>query len=87
MKIHIDMQEDIKLRLTKVFKKVFKDERIILTDEMTASDVEKWDSLTHLVLISDTEEEFGIKFKLKELIAMKNVGDFLRSIESKLSAN
>jgi acyl carrier protein len=81
------MQEDIKLRLTNVFKKVFKDDSIILTDEMTAKDVEKWDSLTHLVLISDTEEEFGIKFKLKELIAMKNVGDFLRSIEGKLSTN
>jgi acyl carrier protein len=49
---------------------------------MTAKDVEKWDSLTHLVLISDTEEEFGINFKLKELIAMKNVGDFLRSIKA-----
>jgi acyl carrier protein len=81
------MQEDINSRLTKVFHKVFKDDTIVLVDEMTAKDVEKWDSLTHLVLISDTEEEFGIKFKLKELIAMKNVGDFLRSIESKLNAN
>ncbi|MEI6765014.1 MAG: acyl carrier protein [Bacteroidota bacterium] len=81
------MQEDINSRLTKVFHKVFKDDTIVLVDEMTAKDVEKWDSLTHLVLISDTEEEFGIKFKLKELIAMKNVGDFLRSIESKLNAH
>lgn len=87
LKKTIDMQEDIKSRLTKVFHKVFKDETIVLTDEMTAKDVERWDSLSHLVLISDTEEEFGIRFKLKELIAMKNVGDFLRSIESKLSAN
>jgi acyl carrier protein len=78
--------EEIKSRLNKVFCKVFKDDRIVISDETTAKDIEKWDSLTHLILISSTESEFGIKFKLKELIAMKNVGDFMRSIESKLSA-
>jgi acyl carrier protein len=78
--------EEIKSRLNKVFCKVFKDETIVISDETTAKDIEKWDSLTHLILISSTESEFGIKFKLKELIAMKNVGDFMRSIESKLTA-
>jgi acyl carrier protein len=78
--------EEIKSRLNKVFCKVFKDESIVITDETTAKDIEKWDSLTHLILISTTESEFGIKFKLKELISMKNVGDFMRSIESKLPA-
>ena len=78
--------EEIKSRLNKVFCKVFKDDSIVISDETTAKDIEKWDSLTHLILISTTESEFGIKFKLKELIAMKNVGDFMRSIESKLSA-
>jgi acyl carrier protein len=78
--------EEIKSRLNKVFCKVFKDDSIVISDETTAKDIEKWDSLTHLILISSTESEFGIKFKLKELIAMKNVGDFLRSIESKLTA-
>jgi acyl carrier protein len=78
--------EEIKSRLNTVFCKVFKDNSILITDETTAKDIEKWDSLTHLILISGTESEFGIKFKLKELIAMKNVGDFIRSIESKLNA-
>ncbi len=78
--------EEIQSRLNKVFCKVFKDDSIIITEETTAKDIDKWDSLTHLILISNTESEFGIKFKLKELIAMKNVGDFMRSIESKISA-
>jgi acyl carrier protein len=78
--------EEIKSRLNKVFCKVFKDGSLVITEDTTAKDIEKWDSLTHLILISTTESEFGIKFKLKELIAMKNVGDFLRSIESKLTA-
>jgi acyl carrier protein len=78
--------EEIKSRLNQVFCKVFKDDSIVISDETTAKDIEKWDSLTHLILISTTEYEFGIKFKLKELIAMKNVGDFMTSIQSKLSA-
>jgi acyl carrier protein len=78
--------DEIKSRLNKVFCKVFKDDSIVISDGTTAKDIEKWDSLTHLILISSTESEFGIKFKLKELISMKNVGDFLRSIESKLTA-
>jgi acyl carrier protein len=77
--------EEIYSRLNKVFCKVFKDNTIVISAETTAKDIEKWDSLTHLILISSTESEFGIKFKLKELIAMKNVGDFMHSIESKLT--
>ena len=76
---------DIVEKLNKVFRKVFKDNSIVIYDEMTASEVEKWDSLTHIVLISSTEDEFGIKFKLKELIAMKNVGDFIKSIKEKVN--
>ena len=78
--------EEIKSRLNKVFCTVFKDDTIVISEETTAKDIEKWDSLTHLILISNTETEFGIKFRLKELIAMKNVGDFMHSIDSKLSA-
>jgi len=79
-------KSEIKEKLNIIFRKVFKDEKINIFEEMTANDVERWDSLSHLILISTTEEEFGIKFKLKELIAMKNVGDFLINIEGKLAS-
>jgi len=72
-------------KLNLIFRKVFKDSSINVFNEMTANDVEKWDSLTHLILISTVEEEYGIKFKLKELVAMKNVGDFIKSIEAKVN--
>ena len=78
-------KNEIENKLNKIFRTVFKDEKIVISESMTANDVEKWDSLTHLVLISTTEDEFGIKFKLKELVAMKNVGDFLRSIDAKVN--
>jgi acyl carrier protein len=80
------MSTEIKERLTLVFREVFKNPDIEIFDATTAADVDGWDSLTHLTLISSAEEAFGIKFKLKELVAMKNVGDFLRTIESKTGA-
>ena len=51
---------------------------------MTASDVENWDSLTHMFMITKVEEVFGIKFKLRELNKLKNVGDLCNTIAEKL---
>lgn len=71
-------------KLTAIFHEVFSDNTIVLRDDMTAADVERWDSLTHMLMITKVEEEFGIKFKLKELNKLKMVGDLISIIESKL---
>lgn len=71
-------------KLTGIFHEVFGDDKIVLRDEMTADDVENWDSLTHMLMITRVEELFGIKFKLKELNKMKQVGDLISLIEAKL---
>ena len=71
-------------KLTSVFHEVFNDNNIVLNDEMTAKDVENWDSLTHMLMITKVEETFGIKFKLKELNKLKMVGDLINTIETKL---
>lgn len=75
--------EQVKEKLGAIFVKLFKEEGIEIRDEMTAADVDRWDSLTHLDLISTIEKEFKIKFKLKELVNMKNVGDLVRGIAAK----
>lgn len=77
-------KEVINEKLTNIFHEVFGDETIVIRDEMTADDVENWDSLTHMLMITKVEEQFGIKFKLKELNKMKQVGDLLSLIEAKL---
>ncbi len=71
-------------KLTAVFHEVFNDNNIVLRDDMTANDVENWDSLTHMLMITKVEEVFGIKFKLKELNKLKMVGDLINVVESKL---
>lgn len=71
-------------KLTAIFHEVFNDNTIVLRDDMTAKDVERWDSLTHMLMITKVEETFGIKFKLKELNKLKMVGDLISIIETKL---
>lgn len=71
-------------KLTAIFHEIFNDKTIVLRDDMTASDVENWDSLTHMFMITKVEEVFGIKFKLRELNKLKNVGDLCNTIAEKL---
>ena len=72
-------------KLTNVFHEIFKDESIVLRDDMTAEDVENWDSLTHMLMISEVEQEFQVKFKLKDLNKLKTVGDLITIVVGKLS--
>jgi acyl carrier protein len=69
--------------LTAVFRSVFENDEIILSPEMTANDVEGWDSLSHVVLILAIENRFKIKFSPKELLTLRNVGDLMKAIQSK----
>ena len=71
-------------KLTPVFRKVFTNNTLELTDELSALDVENWDSLSHMLLIAEVESSFAIKFRLKDLNKMANVGDMIDIISSKL---
>lgn len=64
-------------RLTAIFRDVFDDEELEITEETTSSDIEDWDSLTHITLISEVEDEFDVKFAMKEVVGMKNVGEMV----------
>jgi acyl carrier protein len=75
---------EVIIKLTAIFRKVFNNDSLVLRDELTANDVDQWDSLSHMILITEIENEFSIKFKLKELNKMKNVGNMVDIIISKL---
>ena len=64
-------------KLNEIFRDVFDDDSITVTDSTSAADIEDWDSLTHITLISEVEEEFGIKFVMKVVILMQNVGEIV----------
>ena len=77
-------KEEIYERLNKVFRDVFDDESIVVTETTTANDIEDWDSLEHINLVVAVENEFGMKFNMNEVTTMKNVGDMVEIILSRI---
>ncbi|CDD52636.1 MULTISPECIES: acyl carrier protein [Ruminococcus] len=70
-------------KLTKVFREVFDDDSIELTPETTANDIDDWDSIEHINLIAAVEDAFGMRFQMREVSGMKNVGEMVQIIESR----
>jgi acyl carrier protein len=79
------MQPEIADKLNTVFRHVFQDPSLQVHDAMTAGEVANWDSLSHMTMIQEVEKAFGIKFKLKEITRMKDVGDMATLIQEKLA--
>ncbi len=78
------MQEpDIYATMNGIFNDVFIRDDIQLTAEMTANDVEGWDSFKQIEIILALEEHYGVKFRTKEIDGLKNVGDLVRVVLSK----
>ena len=75
--------DSIKLDLQPIFATVFSNPNITITENMNAENVDKWDSVTHLTMILEVESFYTIKFKLKELTSMKNVGDMIQIISDR----
>ena len=72
-------------KLNFIFEKTLKKNGIMLTTETTAHDVEGWDSHTNMLLISEIEKSFQIRFTFREIVKMKNIGDLCHAILSKLN--
>lgn len=68
---------EILKKVNDIFKEVFEDDSLIITEQTTANDIEDWDSLMHITLISAIEQAFGFKFAMKDVIGMQNVGEML----------
>ena len=75
---------DVFARLDRVFQDVFDDSSIRVGPETTADDIEDWDSLEHITLISAVEREFRMKFKMGEISSMKNVGEMARIVMERM---
>ncbi|CAN7196169.1 acyl carrier protein [Rhizobacter sp. LjRoot28] len=76
-------QDAIYEKLTAIFHDVFDDDSIVVTPELTADDVDEWDSLSHIRLVLAVEKKFGLKFSAAEVGRLKNVGEFVALISSR----
>ncbi|XMO86139.1 acyl carrier protein [Algibacter sp. AS12] len=80
------MNEDaIKIKVRAAFVKVLEHENFVLNNDTSANDVEGWESITHMMIINEIEQEFNIKFKLMDLMNMNNIGDLIKAIQTTLN--
>jgi len=78
-------QQDLDTQFEAVFREIFDDETLTLRDDMSAKDIDGWDSLAQINLIVAIESEFGIRFKSNELTALANVGALKKAVSARVS--
>jgi acyl carrier protein len=76
-------EPQIYTRLVEVFHDVFDDDSIEVTPQLTAKDVDGWDSLAHIRLILTVEKAFKIKFSTSEIGKLENVGELVKLIKAR----
>ncbi len=74
-------REEIIYKLNDIFRDVFDDQAISVKEGTTSEDIDGWDSLLHITLIAEIEDAFNIKFPMKEVISMKNLGEMIDFIQ------
>ncbi len=78
-------KKELELGLNIVFKTTFENNNLEITREMTADDINGWDSITHLDLIVAVENRFSIEINGFDVMGLKNVGDLADLVERKLA--
>ena len=67
-----------------IFRDIFDEDDMVIEDKTNSDGVEEWDSLNHINLVSAIEKEFEIRFALRELMALKDVGSMIDLMVEKL---
>lgn len=79
------MESDlIKGKIKDVLVEILEHDNFELHDETTAKDVDGWDSLSHMMIITKVEEKFNIKFKIRDVVKLKNIGSLVSVIKKKI---
>ncbi len=73
--------------LTDIARTLFRQPTLELTDDLVARDVPGWDSLNHVNLIIQIEEELSITFRNDEVARLTNVGELKSLVREKVAAN
>lgn len=67
--------------LTEIFRDNFDDDTIELTDATNAADIEDWDSLEQINLLTAIERKYGLKFNLNDVRGLQDVGDLVALLQ------
>ncbi len=75
---------EIMENVTKIMQSTFDVNDLNVSNNTSAEDIDEWDSLSHIELISNIESQFKIRFALGELQDLKNVGEMVDLISQKI---
>ncbi len=70
-------KEELLQQLTLIFEQVLKRSDLKIDYNMSAEDIDEWDSLTNMTIISEIEKKWDVHFKLRDIVRMKNIGDMI----------
>ena len=79
-------RSEVLKKLTDVFRSIFDDDSIVLTDTTTADDIEEWDSLNQIKIILASEQAFGLKLNARKINVLTNVGEMVDYVLNEATA-
>ena len=77
----------IATELENIFRKVFFNKELTISNSTSAKDIDGWDSLTHVELINEIEHYFNIRFSFNEVLSFQDAGALIKSISQHLQSN
>lgn len=76
---------DILEKVIEIVATVCEVDKAEVTPDSTVGDFPAWDSMGHLSILSQVEENFGISFEPEEMMELEDVSDIVKAIEGKLN--
>lgn len=79
-------RKEIITKLTPIVREMLQDEALIICDEMSPANVATWTSMSFMMMLKEIENQFGIEFKMMEILRLQNMGAIIAAIEAKMNA-
>jgi acyl carrier protein len=76
-------RDEILKQVTDIFRDIFDDQELVVGDKTSAVDIPEWDSLIQIEILCAHEAHFGLKFGMREVLGMKNVGEMISIIQDR----
>lgn len=77
-------KEEIITKLTPIVREMLQDETLSINDEMSPANVATWTSMSFMMMLKEIENQFGIEFKMMEILKLQSMGAIIEAIQFKL---
>jgi acyl carrier protein len=74
-------QKDLILEVQETMRRLFKSPNLVIDETMSAADIARWNSLNHVILISELEKKYHIKFSLTDMLEIRTIQDICDKIQ------